>query len=233
MNKVITTIEEAIADIHDGATIMIGGFGAAGLPLNLTRALVKKGVKDITVISNAITEFYELAEAKMIKKAISSYVGIPKSIMPVNPFEEQYLAGEVELELVPQGTLNERIRAGGVGLGGFYSPVGVGTVVEEGKETKIFEDGRKYILEKALKADFALVKGFKGDRFGNLIYRKVARNNNPLMAMAAKTTIAEVDEVLEVGELDPEHIVSPGIYIDHLVQIKKITREFVINYSRD
>jgi 3-oxoadipate CoA-transferase alpha subunit len=229
MNKIVPSVEQAVADIPDGATIMIGGFGAAGLPLNLTRALIAKGTKDLTVICNAITEFFELVEAKRVKKAITSYVGIPRSIMPVNPLEEQYRAGEVELELVPEGTLAERIRAAGVGLAGFYTPVGVGTPVEQGKETKVF-NGKKYILETALHADFALTKGYHGDRFGNLIYRKVARNQNPIMAMASNVTIAEVEEIVEVGQLDPDIIVTPGIFVDRVVQAKKVTREFVIHY---
>ena len=230
MNKIVSSLQEAVADIPDGASIMIGGFGAAGLPLNLTRAVIARGIKDLTVISNAITEFYEFAEAKRIKKAITSYVGIPRSIMPVNPFEEQYNAGEVELELVPEGTLVERIRSAGVGLAGFYSPVGVGTSIEEGKESKIF-NGRKYILETALDADFALIRGYKADPFGNLVYRKVARNDNPIMAMAARVTIAEVEDIVEVGELDPEVIITPGIFIDRIVQAKRITREFTIHFQ--
>jgi 3-oxoadipate CoA-transferase alpha subunit len=229
MNKIVPSVEQAVADIPDGATIMIGGFGAAGLPLNLTRALIAKGTKNLTVICNAITEFFELVQAKRIKKAITSYVGIPRSIMPVNPFEEQYRAGEVELELVPEGTLVERIRAAGVGIAGFYTPTGVGTPVDQGKEMKIF-NGRKYILETALHADFALTKGYQGDRFGNLIYRKVARNQNPIMAMAGNVTIAEVEEIVEVGQLDPDIIVTPGIFVDRVVQAKKVTREFVIHY---
>jgi 3-oxoadipate CoA-transferase alpha subunit len=229
MNKIVPSIEKAVADIPDGATIMIGGFGAAGLPLNLTRALIAKDSKNLTVICNAITEFFELVEAKRVKKAITSYVGIPRSIMPINPFEEQYRSGEVELELVPEGTLVERVRAAGVGMAGFYTPVGVGTSVEQGKETKTF-NGRKYILETALHADFALIKGYKGDRFGNLIYRKVARNTNPIMAMAAKVTITEVEEIVEIGQLDPEVIITPGIFVDRVAQAKKVTREFAIHY---
>jgi 3-oxoadipate CoA-transferase alpha subunit len=229
MDKRIKTAEEAVADIPDGATIMIGGFGAAGLPLNLVQALVAQGANDLTVISNAITEFLDLAQAKRIKKAITSYVGLPRSIMPVNPFEVQYEAGEVELELLPEGTLPERIRAAGAGIAGFYTTVGVDTFVEKGKETKII-DGKKYLFEKALSADFALVKGFKGDKFGNLIYRKAARNQNPIIAMAAKVTIAEVEEIVEVGQLDPEIIVTPGIFIDRIVQVPKKTREFKIRY---
>lgn len=232
MNKVVPTVEQAVADIGDGATIMIGGFGATGLPLNLTRALVSNGTKNLTVICNAITEFLELVEARLVKRVITSYVGIPRSIMPVNPLEEQYKAGEVELELLPEGTISERIRAAGMGIAAFYTPVGVDTMVEEGKETRWFE-GKKYILETALRADFALIKGYKGDRYGNLIYRKTARNTNPVIATAAKVTIAEVEEIVEVGQLDPEVIVTPGIFVDRVVQVKKATRPFKIHYARE
>ena len=159
MDKTVPSLEQAVADITDGSSIMIGGFGAAGLPLNLIQALIAQGTKELTVISNAITEFFDLVQAKRIKKAITSYVGLPRSIMPVNPFEEQYLAGEVELELVPEGTLVEKIRAAGVGIAAFYTAVGVNTFVEEGKETKVI-NGKKYILETALGADFALGDSF-------------------------------------------------------------------------
>ena len=229
MDKTVPSLEQAVAGIIDGASIMIGGFGAAGLPLNLIHALIAQGTKELTVISNSITEFLDLIQAKRIKRVITSYLGLPRSIMPVNPFEEQYLAGEVELELVPEGILAERIRAAGVGIAALYSPVGINTFIEEGKEAKII-NGKKYILETALGADFALVKGYKGDRFGNLIYRKSARNNNPIIAMAANITIAEVEEIVEVGQLDPEIVVTPGIFIDRIVQAEKRTREFKITY---
>ena len=232
MNKIVPSIEQAVADIPDDAVIMIGGFGAAGLPLNLTRALVAKGPKNLTVICNAITEFLELVQARLVKKAVTSYVGIPRSIMPINPFEEQYQAGEVELELVPEGTLIERIRSGGVGIAGFYTQVGVDTLVEKGKESKMF-NSKKYILETALRADFALVKGYKADRFGNMIHRKTARNSNPIVAMAADVTIAEAEEIVEVVQLDPEAVVTPGIFFNRVVKAEKKTRDFVIHYSRE
>ena len=229
MDKSIPSCEQAVADIRDGSTVMLGGFGAAGLALNLVHALIAKGARGLTVIANAIPEFFELVQARRISKVITSAVMLPKSAFPVNPFKEQYLAGEIELELLPEGTLPERIRAAGVGIAGFYSPVGVGTFVEKGKETKLI-NGKKYILEMPLHADFALIKGYKGDRFGNLVYRKTARNINPIMAMAAKVTIAEVEEIVEVGQLDPELIITPGIFVDRVVQAKKLARELTIKY---
>ncbi len=227
MNKIVSSLEQAVVDIPDGATIMVGGFGGAGLPLNLVHTLIAKGAKDFIVICNAFTECWELVEAKRVKKVISSYLVLPQKRDRPNPIQEQYAAGQLEFELMPEGTLPERIRAAGVGIAAFYTSVGIGTFVEQGKETKIFDD-KKYILEMALSADFALIKGFKGDRFGNLIYRKTARNINPIMAMAAKTIIAEVDEIVEVGELDPEAIVTPGIFVDRVVQAKKMVRDFKI-----
>ena len=229
MDKQVTSVQEAVADIKDGATIMLGGFGAAGVPFNLIFALIEQGSKNLTIICNGITEFLDLVVAKRIKKVVTSYAALPKSIMPVNPFEEQYIAGEVELELVPEGTLPERIRAAGVGLGGFYTKVGVGTFVEKGKESKII-DGKKYIYETPLRADFALVKGYLGDRYGNLIYRKAARNQNPIIAMAGHTTIAEVEKIVDVGQLDPEAIVTPGIFVDRIVQVPKRTGAFKIKF---
>jgi 3-oxoadipate CoA-transferase alpha subunit len=221
MDKQIRKLSEAVEDVPDGATIMIGGFAGVGLPLNLVRALVSRQVRDLSVISNAATEIAELAEAGCISKAITTFVTIPKSRMPYNAFEEQCLIGQIELEMIPQGVLPERIRAAGVGIAGFYSPVGIGTFVENGKETKVIS-GKKYILESALSADYALIKAYKGDKFGNLTYNKSARNINPVMAMAAKTTIAEVEEIVDVGELNPEVIVTPGIFVDRIVQAEKL-----------
>ncbi len=215
MNKVSTSAAEAIADIPDGATLMVGGFGLCGIPENLIFALRDKGVKNLTVISNnaGVDDFGLglLLQTRQIKKMVSSYVGENKT------FEKQFLDGSLEVELNPQGTLAERIRAGGAGIGGFYTPTAVGTLMAEGKEVKVME-GREYILEKPLHADFALVKAWKGDRYGNLIYQLTAQNFNPLMAMAAKVTIAEVEEIVEVGSLDPNFIHTPGIFVQRIIK---------------
>ena len=223
MDKVLVSPEEAVADIQDGSTIMFGGFGVAGIPFTLIKALYEKGTKGITAITNSPggrLEDFDLSilfRKRQISKVIASY---PVYAGKVNAFEELYQKGEVELELVPQGTFAERIRAGGAGIPGFYTPTGVGTVAEEGKEKRSF-NGREYLLELALKADFALIKAHKADRLGNLIYRMTARNFNPVMATAATITIVEVDEIVEVGGLDPESVVTPGIYVDHIVKGEK------------
>jgi 3-oxoacid CoA-transferase A subunit len=220
INKVFSNFEEAVKDVHDGAIIMIGGFiGKVGMPTNLIHALRDQGAKNLTIISNRVggIDADVLFEVKQVKKAIAS-APVPASRTPICPFEEQYLAGAVELEIVPQGTLVERIRAGGAGLGGFYTPTGVGTAIAEGKERKII-NGREYIFEMPLKADFAFIRAYKADKMGNLIYRRTERNFNPLMAKAATITIAEVDEIVDVGELDPEFIVTPLIYVDRVVRI--------------
>ena len=202
---------------------MFGGFGVAGIPFTLIKALYEKGTKGITAITNSPggrLEDFDLSilfRKRQISKVIASY---PVYAGKVNAFEELYQKGEVELELVPQGTFAERIRAGGAGIPGFYTPTGVGTVAEEGKEKRSF-NGREYLLELALKADFALIKAHKADRLGNLIYRMTARNFNPVMATAATITIVEVDEIVEVGGLDPESVVTPGIYVDHIVKGEK------------
>lgn len=215
MNKVYSTAAEAIADIPDGATIMVGGFGLCGIPENLILALHDKGVKGLTVISNncGVDDFGLgiLLQARQIKKMVSSYVGENKE------FERQYLSGELELEFNPQGTLAERIRAGGAGIPAFYVPAGAGTIIAQGKETRMFES-KEHVMETALKADFALVKAFKGDKEGNLIYKKAARNFNPMMAAAARITIAEVEELVEIGELDPDFIHTPGIYVRRILK---------------
>jgi 3-oxoacid CoA-transferase subunit A len=215
MNKVVSNAIEAIHDIQDGATIMAGGFGLCGIPENLIAALREKGVKDLTVISNnaGVNDFGlgVLLQTRQIKKMISTYVGENEI------FEQQFLRGELEVELIPQGTFAERIRAGGAGIAGFYTPTGVGTLVEEGKEKRTFY-GREYILERALKADFALVKAWKGDAMGNLIYRKTARNFNPMMATAARITIAEVEQIVPVGSMDGDHIHTPGIFVKRIFQ---------------
>jgi 3-oxoacid CoA-transferase subunit A len=215
MNKVFPNADAAVADVPDGATILVGGFGLCGIPENLVDAIRRKGTKNLTVMSNnaGVVGFGLglLLETRQIKKVIGTYVGENKTL------EELALKGEVELELIPQGTFSERIRAGGAGIAGFYTRTGVGTVVAEGKETHEF-DGRKYLLERELKADFAFVKAWKGDRWGNLVYRKTARNFNPVMATAARVTIAEVEELVELGSLDPNNIVTPGIYVKRIFQ---------------
>jgi 3-oxoacid CoA-transferase subunit A len=215
MNKVVASADEAIRDIQDGAVVMSGGFGLCGNPENLIAALHRKGVKGLTIISNncGTTELGlgVLLKARQVKKMVSSYVGENKE------FERQYLSGELEVELNPQGTLAERIRAGGCGIGGFYTPTGVGTKIAEGKETRVI-DGREYVLERPLVADFAIVRAWKADKWGNLVFRKTARNFSPLMCMAAKTTIVEVENLVEVGELDGDQIHTPSIFVKRLVQ---------------
>ncbi|HET9086230.1 MAG TPA: CoA transferase subunit A [Acidobacteriaceae bacterium] len=214
MNKVWASADEAVCDISDGATLMFGGFGLCGIPENLIDALVRRGVKDLHTISNnmGVDGFGmgRMLEADMIVSHIGSYVGENKLL------EERVLAGTLELTLVPQGTLAERIRAGGAGIPAFYTPAGVGTLVAEGKETREFE-GKAYLLERGLRADYALIKAWKGDRMGNLIYRKTARNFNPMMATAARITIAEVEELVEPGQIEPDQVVTPGIYVRRLV----------------
>jgi len=215
MNKVYKNAEEAIADIHDGATIMLGGFGLCGIPENCINALVEKGVKNLTCISNnaGVDDFGIglMLQTRQVKKMISSYVGENAE------FERQLLSGELEVELIPQGTLAERCRAAGAGIPAFYTPAGVGTEVAEGKETRVFT-GKTYLLEHAFDADFAIVKAWKGDRYGNLIFKDTARNFNTVMATGGKITIAEVEEMVEVGELSPNDIHVPGIYVHRIFQ---------------
>lgn len=215
MNKVFPNADAAIADLKDGARIMVGGFGLCGIPENLIEAVRRKGTKNLTVMSNnaGVNNFGlgRLLETRQIRKVIGTYVGENKLL------EEMALKGEVELELIPQGTFSERMRAAGAGIAGFYTPTGVGTVVAEGKEVREF-DGRAYLLERALTADFAFVKAWKGDRWGNLIYRRTARNFNPVMATAAPVTVAEVEELVELGQLDPNSIVTPGVYVKRIFQ---------------
>jgi 3-oxoacid CoA-transferase subunit A len=214
MNKVLRSAADAVAMIDDGATIMMGGFGLCGIPERLIAALLARGAKNLTVISNnaGVDDFGIglLLRARQVRKMISTYVGENKE------FERQFLSGELEVELVPQGTFAERIRAGGAGIGGFFTPTGFGTLVAEGKETRTI-DGRTYVLEPPLTADFAFVKAWKGDSAGNLVYRRTARNFNPVMATAAKVTIAEVEHLVEPGEIDPDHVVTPGIFVRHVV----------------
>jgi 3-oxoacid CoA-transferase subunit A len=215
MNKVFANAEEAIFDIQDGATLIVGGFGLCGIPENLIAALVKKQVKDLNTISNnmGIDDFGLglLLRQGQIRSHKGSYVGENKH------FEELVLAGKLELELIPQGTFAERIRAGGAGIPAFFTPTGVGTIVADGKEQREFE-GRTYVMERWLKGDFSLVKAWKGDKWGNLVYRKTARNFNPMIATASKVTIAEVEHLVEPGELDPDQIHTPGIYVNRIFQ---------------
>ena len=215
MNKVVATADEAIRDIRDGAVLMLGGFGLCGIPENCIAALVKKGVKGITCISNnaGVDDFGIglLLKQKQVKKMISSYVGENAE------FERQLLSGELEVELIPQGTLATRCMASGYGMPAVFTPAGVGTEVAEGKETRTF-NGKEYLLEHAFEADFAIVKAWKGDTDGNLVYKETARNFNPLMAMAGKITIAEVEELVPAGELDPDTIHTPGIYVHRVFQ---------------
>jgi len=221
MNKVLPSAEAAVALVPDGASILMGGFGLCGIPENLILALRDKGVKNLTCISNnaGVDGFGlgRLLETRQIKKMIASYVGENKE------FERQYLGGEIEVELVPQGTFSERMRAGGAGIGGFFTPTGVGTLVAEGKEVRVI-DGKSYVLEAPLHADFAFVRAWKGDRDGNLVYRRTARNFNPVMATAARVTIAEVEHLVEPGEIDPDHVVTPGIFVQYILKGERYER---------
>src|SRR5215203_4964948 len=209
MNKVVASAAEAAAQIPDGATLMVGGFGLCGIPEDLIAALHAQGTKDLTIVSNnaGVDEFGLgiLLKSRQIRKMISSYVGENRE------FERQFLQSELEVELVPQGTFSERIRAGGAGIGGFFTPTGYGTIIAEGKETRVI-DGRHYVFEWPLRADVALVRAWKGDRVGNLVYRRTARNFNPIMATAGRLTIAEVETLVEPGDLDPHLVHTPGIY---------------------
>jgi 3-oxoacid CoA-transferase subunit A len=215
MRKVYASAEAAIHDIEDGAVLMLGGFGLCGIPENSISALVKKGVKGLTCISNnaGVDDFGIglMLQGRQVKKMISSYVGENAE------FERQLLSGELEVELIPQGTLAERCRAAGAGIPAFYTPAGVGTEVAEGKEIRVF-NGKTYLMEYAFDADFAIVKAWKGDKHGNLIFKDTARNFNPMMAMAGKVTIAEVEELVEAGELNPNDIHVPGVYVHRIVQ---------------
>jgi 3-oxoacid CoA-transferase subunit A len=215
VNKVLASAADAVGAIPDGATIMMGGFGLCGIPEHLIAALHAQGTRELTVISNnaGIDDFGigVLLKSRQVRKMIATYVGENKE------FERQYLTGELDVELVPQGTFSERIRAGGAGIGGFFTPTGVGTIVAEGKDTRTI-DGKAYVLELPLKADFAFVKAWKGDRAGNLVYRRTARNFNPVMATAAAVTMAEVEHLVEPGEIDPDHVITPGIFVQHILQ---------------
>src|SRR5437588_4170492 len=229
MNKVVANADEAIRDLQDGAVIMSGGFGLCGNPENLIKAIHRKGVTNLTIISNNCGTTDKglgvLLQSRQVKKMIGSYVGENKE------FERQFLQGELEVELNPQGTLAERIRAAGAGLGGFFTPTGAGTQIAQGKESRVI-DGKEMIFEKPLKADFAIVRAWKGDRWGNLVFRKTARNFSPMMCTAARVTIAEVEHLVDPGELEPDQIHLPAVYVNRIFQvsnyqkwIEKLTRK--------
>lgn len=219
VDKITQSLAAAVADIKDGSTVMIGGFGNAGMPRELIDALIDQGAGDLTIVNNNAgngdTGLAALLAAGRVRKIICSFPRQADS----HVFDALYRAGKIELELTPQGNLAERIRAAGAGIGGFFSPTGYGTLLAEGKETRLI-DGRHYVLESPIHADFALIKALKGDRWGNLVYRKAARNFGPIMAMAAKCTIAQVSEVVALGELDPEVIITPGIFVQRVVKIE-------------
>ena len=227
INKVVASADEAVADVPEGATLVVGGFGLCGIPENLIAALRRRGVANLTAVSNncGVDDWGLglLLANRQIRKMVSSYVG------ENGEFERQYLSGELEVELVPQGTLAERMRAGGAGIPAFFTPTGVGTLVAEGKETRAI-DGREYVLERGIVGDFSLVAAWKGDRLGNLVYRRAARNFNPVAATAGKISIAEIEELVEVGDLDPENVHTPGIFVQRVVvapREKRIERRTV------
>jgi len=224
INKIISSLADAVKDVHDGATVMIGGFGEAGSPVELIHALIDQGAKDLTVVSNNTGSGHvglaALIEHKRVKKMICSFPRTTNSTV----FPELYNAGEIELELVPQGTLAERIRAGGAGIPAFYTPASVNTPLAEGKESRIF-DGVEYVLEYGIKADFSLIKSAKADRYGNLLYHATARNFGPIMATAAKTAIVQTKQIVEAGEIDPEIVVTPGIFVQRVVEITNPAHE--------
>jgi 3-oxoadipate CoA-transferase alpha subunit len=223
INKIVATAAAAVADIHDGATVMIGGFGTAGMPSELIDALIDKGARDLTIVNNNAGNgdigLAALLKARRVRKIICSFPRQTDS----HVFDALYRSGEIELELVPQGNLAERIRAAGAGIGAFFSPTGFGTLLAEGKETRVI-NGRSYVLEMPIHADFALIKALRGDRWGNLVYRKTARNFGPIMASAATCAIAQVREVVNLGDLDPEAVVTPGIYVRRVVEIPAAAR---------
>jgi 3-oxoadipate CoA-transferase alpha subunit len=218
IDKTVASVEAAIADIRDGATVMIGGFGTAGMPVELIDALIALGTRDLTIVNNNAgngdTGVAALIKAKRVRKIICSF---PRQADSWH-FDAAWKAGEIALELVPQGNLAERIRAAGAGIGAFFTPTGYGTELAKGKETRVI-DGRHYVLEHPIRADFALIKALRGDRWGNLVYRKTARNFGPIMATAARVTIAQVREIVNLGDLDPEVIVTPGIFVHRVVEI--------------
>lgn len=229
MNKIVKDAHEAVRDIADGSVLAIGGFGLCGIPENSIAALVEKGVKGLTCISNnaGVDDFGIglLLQKRQVKKMISSYVGENKL------FEQLLLSGELEVELTPQGTLAEKLRAGGSGIPAFYTPTGVGTLIAEGKDIREF-DGRKYVLERSLTADFGIVKAWRGDAHGNLVFRKTARNFNPVCAMAGRVTIAEVEEIVPVGSIDPDQVHLPGIYVKRIFQGKNYVKRIEKRVTR-
>jgi 3-oxoadipate CoA-transferase alpha subunit len=216
INKISGSLEAAVSGIHDGATVMIGGFGNAGMPAALIDTLIAQGAHDLTIVNNNAgngdTGLAALLKARRVRKIICSFPRQTDS----HVFDALYRSGEIELELTPQGNLAERIRAAGAGIGGFFTPTGYGTLLAEGKETRLI-NGKHYVLESPIHADFALIKAHRGDRWGNLVYRKTARNFGPIMAMAAKCTIAQVSQIVALGELDPEAIITPGIFVQRVV----------------
>ena len=216
INKICTSLQAAVAGVHDGATVMIGGFGNAGMPLALINALIDQGARELTIVNNNAgngdTGLAALLKTKRVRKIICSFPRQVDSYV----FDALFRAGQIELELTPQGNLAERIRAAGAGIGGFFTPTAYGTLLADGKETRVI-DGKHYVFETPIHADFALIKAHRGDRLGNLVYRKTARNFGPIMATAAKCTVAQVAKVVELGELDPEAIVTPGIFVQRVV----------------
>lgn len=221
INKVVKSAEEAVKDISDGATLVVGGFGLCGIPENLINALVQRNVKNLTCVSNnaGVDDWGlgQLLQTRQVRKMVSSYVGENAE------FARQFLGGELEVEFCPQGTLAERMRAGGAGIPAFFTPAGYGTVVSEGKETREF-DGKMYVMERGIVGDYSLVAAWKGDRLGNLVYRKSARNFNPMAATAGKICIAEVEELVEPGDIDPDHVHTPGVFVHRLVVAKRVKR---------
>jgi 3-oxoacid CoA-transferase subunit A len=221
INKVVATADEALRDLRDGMTVVVGGFGLCGIPENLIAAVVRRGVKGLTCVSNnAGVDDWGLGlllQTRQVRKMVSSYVGENAE------FERQYLAGELEVEFVPQGSLAERMRAGGAGIPAFFTPAGFGTMIAEGKETREF-DGKSYVMERGIVGDFSLVAAWKGDRMGNLVYRKSARNFNPMAATAGRICVAEVETLVEAGELDPDHIHTPGVFVHRLVVADRVKR---------
>jgi 3-oxoadipate CoA-transferase alpha subunit len=219
INKIVDSIEAAVADVKDGSTVLVGGFGTAGMPFHLVDALIAQGARDLTIVSNnagnAETGLAALLKAKRVRKIICSFPRQTDSWV----FDGLYRAGEIELEVVPQGNLAERMRAAGAGIGAFFCPTGYGTLLAGDRETRTI-DGRNYVLEYPIHGDVALIKALRGDRWGNLVYRKTARNFGPVMAMAARTTIAEVDEIVELGALDPEAVITPGIFVQRVIAVK-------------
>ena len=220
IDKTVASASAAVADVHDGATVMIGGFGTAGMPSELIDALIAQGARDLTIVNNNAgngdTGLAALLKMRRVKRIICSFPRQSDSYV----FDALYRAGEIELELVPQGNLAERIRAAGAGIGAFFTPTGYGTLLGEGKESRVI-DGRHHVLEHAIHADVALIKAFKGDRWGNLVYRKAARNFGPIMATAARCTVAQVNEIVDLGDLDPEAIITPGIFVQRVVSIRE------------